>query len=162
MDVFILAVMTLYEMRAQSPYQRSFRIFACGAISLLLIILYISVWTPAGLSDQTRKIFGWGAGALVMASVVIACRLSFKEGLWKLNTGCRVELSEGKIIQKRPGVPIVEIPLDQIASLHQSRGWLIVRSSDPDKQIAVPSEIVGFETLKQRTFNKPDRLTAKS
>jgi len=147
---FILAAMTRYEMPAQSPYQRPFRIFAGVAIILLLVILCIAIWTPAGLSDEVRKILGWVAGAIVVAAVVIGNRLGFKEGLWKLKEGHQVEVSDGKIIQRRPGVPIVEIPVDQIASLNQSRGgWLIIRGGEPERQVAVPSEIVGFESLKR-------------
>ena len=137
-------------MPAQSPYQRPFRIFAGVAIILLLVILCIAIWTPAGLSDETRKILAWVAGAIVVGAVVVGNRMAFKEGLWKLKEGYRVEVADGKIIQSRPGAPIVEIPVDQVASLHQSRGgWLIVRGGEPERQVAVPSEIVGFESLKR-------------
>jgi hypothetical protein len=66
--------MTLYEMPAQSPYRRPFRIFAGVAITLLLAILCIAVWTPTGLSDVIRKILGWITGAIVVASVVVGTR----------------------------------------------------------------------------------------
>jgi hypothetical protein len=142
--------MTLYEMPAQSPYQRPFCIFAGVAIILLLVILCTAIWTPAGLSDEIRKILASVAGAIVVAAVVVGNWLGFKEGLWKLNEGYRVEVSDGKIIQRRPGAPVVEIPVDQIASLHQRRGgWLIIRGGEPERQVAVPSEIVGFESLKR-------------
>jgi hypothetical protein len=145
-----MAAMTLYEMPAKSPYQRPFRIFAGVAVIVLLVILCIAIWTPAGLSDESRKILAWVAGAIVVAAVVVGNRLGFKQGLWKLKEGYRVEVSDGKIIQSRPGSAVVEIPLDQIASLHQSRGrWLIIRGGEPEKQMAVPLEIVGFESLKR-------------
>jgi hypothetical protein len=142
--------MTLYEMPAQNPYQRPFRVFAGVAVIILLVILFISIWTPAGLSDEQRKNLAWLAGLVVVASVVVANRFGIRQGLWKLKEGYGVEISDGKIIQRRPGSPIVEIPLNQIASLHQSRGrWFIIRGGEPERQIAVPSEIVGFESLKQ-------------
>jgi len=137
-------------MPAQSPYQKPFRIFAGVAITLLLIILSIAIWTPMGLSDETTHIIGWGAGAIVVAAVMVAYWLAIKEGSWKLKKAYRVEVSDGKIIQRRPGSPTIEILVDQIASLHQSRGgWLIIRGDEPEKRVAVPSEIVGFENLKQ-------------
>jgi hypothetical protein len=142
--------MPLYEMPGHSPYQRPFRIFTGIAVGLLLVILWISIWTPVSLSDEARKLIGWGAGAIVVVAVVLAYRLVFKEGLWKLKAGCRVEIADGKIIQRRPGEPVVEIPIEQIESLRQSRGgWLFVRSSNPERRIAIPSEIVGFESLKR-------------
>jgi hypothetical protein len=147
---FILAAMTLYEMPAESPYQRPFRIFAVVAIILLLGIFCIATWTPVGLSDETRKVIGWVAGVIVVAAVVIGTRLGVKEALWKVKQGYRVEVADGKIIQRRLGSPIVEVPLDHITSLHESRGgWLFIRGGDPARQVTVPLEVIGFENLKQ-------------
>jgi hypothetical protein len=53
---FILPAMALYEMPVQSPYQRPFHIFAVVSIVLLLAILCLAIWTPAGLSDEMRRI----------------------------------------------------------------------------------------------------------
>jgi len=65
--------------------------------------------------------------------------------------GYRVEVFDGKIIQSRPGSSVVEIPVDRIVSLHESRGrWLIIRGGEPERQMAVPLEIVGFESLKRK------------
>jgi hypothetical protein len=137
-------------MPAQSPYQRPFRIFAGAAVIVLLVILCIALWTPEGLSDETRKILAWIAGAIVVAAVPVGTLLGFKQGLWKLKEGYRVEVSDGKIIQRRPEAPPVEIPINQIVSLQLRPGrWLVVRGGEPEKQMAVPLEIVGFESLKR-------------
>ncbi len=106
----------------QSPYERPFRIFSWVAVILLLIILCISIWTPAGLSDETRKMLAWVASAIVLAGVVLGYWLAFKGGLWKLKQSCRIEVSDGKLIQSRSGLLVIEFPFDQIASLEQSRG----------------------------------------
>jgi hypothetical protein len=96
--------MALYEMPARSPYERPFCIFAWVAIILLLIILCLSIWTPAGFSDETRKVIGYGAGAIVVAAIVIGNYFSIKEGDWKLTKhGYQVELCDGKLIQRRLG-----------------------------------------------------------
>lgn len=143
--------MTLYEMPTQSPYQRPCRVFAVAAVIALLLILCIAIWEPEGLSDETRKILAWIAGAIVVAAVTVGSRLGFKQGLWKLKEGYQVEVSDGKIIQRRPGSPLLEIQRDQIVSLHLSRvgRWLIIRGGEPERQIAVPQEIAGFESLKR-------------
>ena len=144
------SAMARYKMPAQSPYQRSFRIFAWVATILVLVILCFSFWTPAQFSDETRKVISYGAGAIVAAAIVIGSRLGIKEGLWKLKRGYQVELSDGKLIQRRLESPVVEISVDQIASLQQGRGgWFIITGGEPKRQIAVPSEIVGFESLKR-------------
>lgn len=142
--------MTLYEMPAQNPYQKPFRLVAGVVLVLLLVILCISAWIPAQLSDELRKMLAWVAGAIVAGAIVAAQWLGAKQGLWKARRGLQIAVSDGKLIQTRPGGPSVEIPLSQIASVHRSRGgWLIVRGSDAEKHIAIPKDIVGFENLKQ-------------
>ena len=142
--------MTLYEMPTQSPYQRPFRNFAVVAMTLLLGILCIAIYEPTELSDESRRALAWMAGGIVVAAVVVGTRLGTKEGLWKLKQGYRVEVTDGRIIQRHPQSPTVEIPINQIDSLHESRGgWLIVRGGEPKRQVAVPSEIVGIENFKR-------------
>jgi hypothetical protein len=149
-------------MPSQSPYQRPFRIFAWVAIILLLIILCVSIWTPEGLSDQTRKVLAWIASAIVLSGVVAGYWFAFKLSLWKLKRGYRVEVSDGKVMQRRSGSPTVEIPLDQVASLELSRGgWLIVKGRGPKRRVAIPSEIVGFEDLKRELSGNRSVLPLK-
>lgn len=144
------SAMALYEMPAKSPYQSPFRIFAWIAIILLLVILFFSLWIPQ-FSDETRKEIAWMAAAIVVVLIVIGNRLGIKEGTWKLvKRGYQVEVSDGQLIQRLLGFPTVEIPIDQIASLQQGRGgWLIITGGEPKRQVAVPSEIVGFESLQR-------------
>lgn len=136
-------------MPARSPYQRLFRPLAAAVIALLLIILYVSIWTPPSMSDGNRKYLAWVAGAIVLIAVLAAEWLSFKRGFWKSKQGLRVEISGGKLIQTRSDKLVAEIPLNQIASLHEGRGWLLVRSGFPASGIAIPTDIVGFEELKR-------------
>ena len=151
--------MSLYVMPTTNPYERPFRIFAGTAVTLLLAILCVAIWTPAGLSDDLRKILGWTACLIVVVSVVVGNRLGIRQGIWKLKQGFGVEVSEGKLIQRRPGSQVVEIPLDQISSFQQSRGgWLIVRGDEQKKHIAIPTEIVNLENLK-REISAPATLS---
>jgi hypothetical protein len=141
--------MPLHVMPAHNPYQKLFKLFAGTAIVLLLAILCISIWTPAGLNDEIRRALAWIAGVIVVIAVVGGQWLGSKEGLWKIKQGLQIEVSDGKVIQTRPGSPTLEIPLDQINSLHQSRSWLIVRGGEPEKCLAVPTDIAGFEDLRR-------------
>ena len=143
--------MAVYEMPSRGPYQRPFRIFASLAIVVFLGILCTSIWTPAGMTDETRTVLGWATGGILVAAVVIGMRLGVKQALWNLRQGYRVELSDGNLIQNRPNMPTVELPIDQIASVQQGRGGvLIIRGGEPGKVITVPSEITGFENLKNQ------------
>lgn len=144
----MLCVMPTYEMPARSPYQKSFRPLAAGVIVLLLIILYISIWTPLSLSDEARKSLAWIAGAVVILAIVAAEWLGIKRGAWKSKQGMQIEIVEGVLIQRRLGKLLAEIPLSQISSLRQTRRWLLIGGSDPERGIAIPTDITGFEELK--------------
>jgi hypothetical protein len=109
--------MTVYEVPATSPYQRSFRILGWGAFGVLLGILVFSFYEPAGISDSTSHAIGWLAGAILLAAIVGATTLGVKEGSWKLMRMSRFEVSDGEIIEMREGAtsPIIEIPINQIS-----------------------------------------------
>lgn len=136
-------------MPAESPFKRPFRILAGGAIFFLIAMLLIAVYDPPELSDGTRKALGWVSVAIVLATVSGAMWLSTRQGLWNLQRNCRVNLSDGKISEIRAASPVVEIPLNQIQSLHEGHGWLVVRSGEPVKQIAIPLDIGGIDELKR-------------
>lgn len=103
------------------------------------------------MTDEMRSILGWATGGILVAAVVIGVRLGVKQSAWNLRRAYRVELSDGKMIQSRPGMPTVELPVDQIASIQQGRdGLLIIRGGEAGSVIAVPSEITGFENLKKQ------------
>ncbi len=138
-------------MPSQNPYQKPFRIFASLAVVVFLVILYMSIWTPALMNDETRSILGWATGGILVAALVIGIWLGIRQSAWNLRRAYRVELSDGIVIQSRPGVPTIELPVDQIASIEQGRGGLlIIRGREAGSVIAVPSEITGFENLKNQ------------
>ncbi len=88
-------------------------------------------------------------GAIVLFSVVGAYVLSAKEAMWKVKSASEWELTGEKIIQRQEDGTAIEVPLVQIESLHEYRGWLIIRGGEPTRQIAVPQEINDFEELKR-------------
>ena len=142
--------MLLYKISAKDPNQRLFRIFSWGIIILLTGILALSLHDPTELSDSTRRTIGETAGALVLMSVAGAVVFSAKGGMWKLKRTFQFQLSDDNIFQIREGSPTVEIPLRQIESLREYRGWLVIRGGGQTDPIAIPTEVENFEQLKQR------------
>jgi hypothetical protein len=140
--------MTVYEVPPDSPYQRQFRFLGWGAIIVLLGILFFSIYEPAGLRDSIGQGIGWLAGAIALAAIVGATVLAVKEGNWKLMRRLRFEIYDGKIIKARAESSSIEIPLDQIESLYEYRGWLFIRGGIPSRQIGIPKEVNGFDILK--------------
>jgi hypothetical protein len=75
--------------------------------------------------------------------------LAVKEGTWKLKRKLRFEVSDGKITQSSADSPAIEIALNNIESLLEYRGWLLIRGAEPGRQISIPKEIDEFEALKR-------------
>ena len=64
----------------------------------------------------------------MVASVLGLTLLSVKDATWKLKRKLSFEVSDGKIIQSSDDAAAVEIPLNNIESLHEYRGLLLVRA----------------------------------
>lgn len=142
--------MALYAMSARSPYQRPFRCLAISAISLLLLALLFSIWTPISVTDRIRMILGWVTGALVLVTVMGAYWLGIKDGLWKAVKNYCLEWTDAKLVQRRPGSPVVEIRVDQITEVAQNRsGWLLIDGGEPSRRIVVPAGVLGMEDLRR-------------
>lgn len=141
--------MPVYTMAPRSPYERTFRWLAGGTTLLLVASLGFSIWTPAEVTDRTRESLGWTAVALVLFAVFAAYWLAIKQGLWKANRDYSIELVDDKLIQRRPGSPVVEVLASQIASIIQTHGWILITGGEPEKRIAVPPNVMGVEILKR-------------
>lgn len=140
--------MSLHTIPAGDPYQRPFRIGAVVVVMLLLGILFVSA-EPDKFGVLTLHLLGWSAVAIVVATIIAANVLSALGGLWELKRKYSVEVTDGKLIQRRAGSAVTEIPLDKITCLQERRGWLIARSGEPEKKIAIPREISDFSQLRR-------------
>jgi len=85
----------------------------------------------------------------MVISILGLALLGVKDATWKLKRKLRFEVSDGKIIQSSDDSAAVEIPLNNIESLHEYRGGLLIRRGEARQQISVPREINDFEVLKR-------------
>jgi len=137
----------LYQVPKHSP---TLRILSGGAIFSLLGILLFSLFEPAGLSDSIAHSIAWAAGVIMVASVLGLTLLGVEDETWKLKRKLRFEVSDGKIIQSSDDTSAIEIPLNNIESVREYRGGLLIRRGEPRQQISVPREINDFEVLKRK------------
>jgi hypothetical protein len=57
-------------------------------------------------------------------------------------------LNDNEIVRKRQGYPDVRIAFTEIATLGEELRWLVVKTDDPQKKIAIPSEVSGYDTIR--------------
>ena len=141
--------MTVYTAPSTRPYQRPFRIISWSAIVALLGIFLFSIYEPEGVSRSANVGLAYLMGAIVLGAVGYGLFLSRKEAMWKVEHAFQWELTDGKIVQRHNDGKTVEIALNEVKSLHESHGWLLVRGGEPLRGIAIPSDLNGFEYIKQ-------------
>jgi len=154
--------MALYELPAQNPLTRPFRIFSAAAICLILCLLGISLWDPFNLTDPVRQKLGYAAGAIVAIEVIVAYVVSGKFGMWRWKRGFQVELSSGKIALRRPEHTDVEISLTEIQSIREIAGWLLIRGGTPLRGMAIPREIQDYEVLRQELASRHEIVRSRA
>jgi len=140
--------MSLYRVPRRSENWRPFRILAWGTVLLLVGILIFLLYDPIDIGDSGRELLGWATMALMVSVIVVGTGLVSRANVRKLKESYQFELSDGRLSQTREGNQTVEIPLAQIASLHQTAGWLLVKGGELHQKIAIPTEVSGFEELK--------------
>src|SRR5438445_1223319 len=147
--LYTLGAMALYQLSKHSPHQRTLCIFSGGAIFSLLRHSLIFPFRASRTHDSIAHSIGWVAGTIMVISIPGLTLLGVKDATWKLKRKLSFELSDERIIQRSDGAAAIEIPLNNIESLHEYRGLLLIRGGEPRQQISVPREIDDFEVLKR-------------
>jgi hypothetical protein len=116
--------MKVYEVPEKSPHDRLFRIGYACVIGIFLLLAIVSVWDPFPwdpLTDKTAHRLGGFALILLGTLFVGSLTVAAMAGEWKLKRQRSVTVSDRKLIQQRNGT-IVELPIDEITSVINSRG----------------------------------------
>jgi hypothetical protein len=142
--------MTVYKPQETRSYQRHFRTYAWSAIAVLLGILLFSIYEPQGVSRPTNIALAFLSGAIVLGAILCAYILSAKQALWDVKHVFQWELTADKIIQKHDDGRTVEISLNDVRTLNEGRGWLFVGGGEPQKTIAIPSDVNGFDQIRRQ------------
>jgi hypothetical protein len=139
--------MRVYTVPSDRTTWPNFRIFAWGTVAFLSILWMVSYWS--GLGDSLGRVLAWAAALSVLGVIGFAFFVSSRYGLSTFVEKFQLEVSDGTITQRREGHPTVEMPLNQIESIHDFRNWLVIKSGEPPQEITIPSAVGGFEELKQ-------------
>ena len=58
------------------------------------------------------------------------------------------DLTVDKVVHRRADGRTVEIGLNDIKSLYETRGWIMVTGGEPAALITIPSDLEGFEQIR--------------
>jgi len=110
-------------------------IYALGFLGLLSV--HSDLRWLAWLSVPT--ILGAGIGALVLA---------FREGLRRAEREMVFVLDDNGIVRKRKGFPDVKIAFSEVDYLGEELRWLVIKSIEPRRKIAIPNDVKGSEVIR--------------
>ena len=125
-----------------------FRAFSWGTlllllgITVLLFVLGVSGYLSAYWDLRLLFVFS------LLGTVIVACALACHEAMHFAARQMIFVLEDNQIVRKRHGFPEVRIPFSEMDTLSEGLGWLIIRSAEPKRKIAIPDSVSGYEVIR--------------
>jgi hypothetical protein len=121
-------------------------------IVLLLFAMFLSIWTLGFLG---RLSVGSGLRWLLwlsvpgfLGAVIGAFILAFREVLHRAEREMVFVLDDNGLVRRRKGFPEVRIPFSDMDTLGEELRWLVVKSTNPHRKIAIPNSVKGYEVIR--------------
>ena len=140
-----------------------FRIVSWGTIlSLLAVTVLLFTLRASGrlnANSDLRFVFAFTLLGTIIGAYVLASRKALhfaeREMIFVLN--------DNEIVRKRKGYPDVKIAFSEIATLREELRWLIIRTAEPQRKIAIPNTISGYDAIcaelaKYHPLSRVDRV----
>src|ERR1700688_877939 len=119
-------------------------------LSLLAITVLIFILGFLGLlrADSDLHWLAWLAVPATLGAVIGACILACREALRCAEREMVFVLDDNGIVRKRKGFPEVKIAFSEVDTLGEELRWLVVKSIEPRRKIAIPNDVKGFEVMR--------------
>jgi hypothetical protein len=124
------------------------RLLAWGAVVLLtaipILTLALRVLGLLGRDPSLR----WLAVLAMLFAVVGATILAWREALRFAEREMIFILDDTGIVRRRQVFPDVKIAFSEVDTLSEELRWLVIKSVEPYRKIAIPHDVRGFETIR--------------
>jgi hypothetical protein len=124
-----------------------FRVLSWGSVLLLLgvtvLLFTLGVYGDLSASPDLGRLFVLTG----LGTVVGACLVGFREALHFAEREMTFVLNDIEIVRKRKGYPDVKIAFSEIATLREELRWLIIKTAEPQRKIAIPNAVSGYDTI---------------
>jgi hypothetical protein len=91
---------------------------------------------------------GWLLIPSSLGAVMGASILSIRGALRRAEREMVFVLDDNGIVRKRKGFPEVRIAFSDVDTLGEELRWLVVRSANPRRKIAIPNNVQGYEVIR--------------
>jgi hypothetical protein len=122
------------------------RVVAWTTVTVLLLLAFVAIWEPFEITPRRASLLAGVAILLTAAGIVGGYSASLAGGMRQYVVELETEFTRDVLVQRRPGWPTVTIPTEEITSLQERNGWLIVQAED--RSITIPAAVNDFEELK--------------
>jgi hypothetical protein len=126
------------------------RLLSWGTVlSLIAITVLIYVLGFLGLLrvDSDLRWLAWLSVPTMLGAVIGTSILACREALRYAEREMVFVLDDNGIIRRRKGYPDVKIAFSEVDYLGEELRWLVVRSTEPRRKIAIPNDVKGFEVI---------------
>lgn len=122
------------------------------SIVLLLFAMAVSIFILGfqGLLSVGSDLhwLGWLLMPASLGSAIGFLILAYREGLRRAERKMIFVLDDSGIVRRREGFPDVRIDFSEVDTLRQDLRWLVVKSTEPQRKIAIPENVQGFEVIR--------------
>ncbi len=125
-----------------------FRVLSWGTVLLFAAIAVLLFVLGVYRVLSASSLFGFAFVSSVLASVIGASILACREALHYAARQMVFVVNSNGIVRKRQGYPDVTIAFSEISTLSEELRWLIIRSVESQKKIAIPRTVKGYEVLR--------------
>lgn len=124
-----------------------FRIVSWGIILLLLAVSVLLFTLRASGRLNANSDLRFAFAFTLVWTFIGAYVLASREALHFAEREMIFVLSDNDLVRKRKGYPDVKIAFSEIATLREERRWLIIKTEEPQRKIAIPNTINGYEAI---------------
>jgi hypothetical protein len=127
------------------------RLLSWGVV-LSLFAMTVSIYAIGFLgllsADSDFRWLAWlsvpaGLGAVIGASI-----LAYRDALRRAEREMVFVLDDSGIVRRRKGFPEVRIAFSEVDTLGEELRWLVVKSTEPRRKIAIPNNVKGYEVIR--------------
>jgi hypothetical protein len=127
------------------------RLLSWGIV-LSLFTLTVSIYALGLLgllsSDSDLRWLAWLSVPAIFGAVIGASILAYREALRRAEREMVFVLDDKGIVLRRKGFPEVKIAFCEMDTLGEELRWLVIRSTEPRRKIAIPNNVKGFEVIR--------------
>ena len=121
-----------------------FRVLSWGAVLFFAAVAVLLFVLGVYRVLNANSFFGFAFVSSVLAFVIGASILACREALHYAARQMVFVMDGNGIIRKRRGYPDVTIAFPEISTLSEELSWLIIKSVESQKKIAIPRSLSGI------------------